>query len=317
MSPLPPRALLAPALLFLSLTSCTPPRPAADAAEPAAVADATRPAIPSAPTDPDDCPSCAEWNAPQAPFKVFGDTYYVGPHGLSALLITSPEGHVLIDGGLPESAPVIAANIEALGFRVEDVRLILNSHAHSDHAGGIAWLQRASGAAVAASPWSAGAIADGDVGPDDPQYEIHLAYPPVPSPRVIADGEVLRVGPLALTAHFTPGHTPGGTSWSWRSCEGARCLDLVYADSMTPVSADGYRFTGNEAKLAEFARSYEVLEHVACDVLITPHPDASGLWARLASREEGAADALVDPAACTRYAATARQRLATRLEEER
>src|SRR5512146_2131722 len=92
------------------------------------------------------CPNCAEWNAPQRPFRIYGNTYYVGTHGLSAILLTSSEGHVLIDGDLPESAPQIIANIRALGFRIEDVKLILNSHTHFDHAGGIAALQRASGA---------------------------------------------------------------------------------------------------------------------------------------------------------------------------
>src|SRR5919198_3963806 len=102
-----------------------------------------------------ECPSCAEWNAPHAPVRIHGNTYFVGTNGLSAILVTSPAGHVLIDGGLPESAPLIAANIRAAGFRVEDVKLILNSHDHFDHAGGIAALQRLSGARVAASPLSA------------------------------------------------------------------------------------------------------------------------------------------------------------------
>ena len=105
-----------------------------------------------------ECPACAEWNVPQRPFRLHGDTYFVGTHGLSAILITSPQGHVLIDGGLPQSAPIIRANVESLGFHMRDVKLILNSHAHYDHAGGIAELQRASGARVLASAWSAKAM---------------------------------------------------------------------------------------------------------------------------------------------------------------
>src|SRR4051812_9083654 len=165
------------------------------------------------------CPSCAEWNAPQAPMRIFGNTYYVGTRGLSAILITSAEGHVLIDAGLPESASPILASIRALGFKPEDIRLILNSHAHFDHAGGIADVQRASHATVAASAWSAGVIGHGTSPASDPQYSIVLPYPPARDVKVIADGETLRVGPLALTAHFTGGHTPGGTTWTWRSCE--------------------------------------------------------------------------------------------------
>ena len=128
---------------------------------------------------------------------------------------------------------------------MEDVRLLLNSHAHFDHAGGLAELQRASGARVAASPWSAGVIGRGATERSDPQFEVALAYPGVGRVQTIADGDTLRVGPLALVAHFTPGHTPGGTTWSWRACDGARCLDVVYADSQTPVSANGFLFTHN------------------------------------------------------------------------
>jgi metallo-beta-lactamase class B len=261
------------------------------------------------------CPSCAEWNAPQPPVRIHGNAYWVGTHGLGAILLTSDSGHVLIDGGLPESAARIAASIRALGFRVEDVRLILNSHAHFDHAGGIAELQRASGATVAATAWSARVLERGASVPGDPQHGVLLDYPPVRAVRVVADGDTLRVGPLALVAHLTPGHTPGGTSWSWRSCDDAgRCLDLVYADSQTPVSADDFHFTRNDtyqSVLADFARGFAVLEGLPCDVLLTPHPGASRLWERVA------ADSLVDGEACRRYAAGARAALARRVATER
>lgn len=265
------------------------------------------------------CTSCAEWNAPQKPFRIYGNTYYVGTHGLSAILLTSRAGHVLIDAGLPESAPLVEANIRALGFRVEDIKLILNSHAHFDHAGGIAALQRASGATVAASAWSARVLERGTSLPDDPQYGLASAYPPVHGVRVIADGDTVRVGSLALAAHFTPGHTPGGTTWTWRACDRGRCLDLVYADSQTPISADGFSFahsTTYPAVMSDFAHGFAVLEHLPCDVLLTPHPGASQLWERLAAREHGDADALVDRAACRRLAATARQQLAHRVAAE-
>ena len=267
------------------------------------------------------CPSCAEWNAPQSPLRIFGNTYFVGTHGLSAILITSAEGHVLIDAGLPESAAPILASIRALGFKPEDVRLILNSHAHFDHAGGIADVQRASHATVAASAWSADVIGRGTSPASDPQYSIILPYPPAREVKVIADGETLHVGTLALTAHITGGHTPGGTTWTWRSCEGARCLDMVYADSQSPVSADDFFFTHNTTypmAIADFERSEATLEHVSCDLLITPHPGASSLWERLAARDAGAATpALVDIGACKRFAATAREALARRIATER
>lgn len=268
---------------------------------------------------PDLCPSCAEWNAPQVPLRVFGNTYYVGTRGLGAVLITSGDGHVLIDGGLPESAPGIMRSISELGFRIADVKLLLNSHAHYDHAGGLATLQRASGAVVAASPATATVLERGNSGPDDPQYGVLLAFPPVTPVRVIADGDTLRVGGLAIVAHFTPGHTPGGTTWSWQACEADRCVSIVYADSQTPISADGFLFTRSAtypSALADFERGFAVLETLSCDVLITPHPGASSLWQRVVERDSGSTDALTDPEACRRYAAVARERLARRVASE-
>ena len=269
---------------------------------------------------PAECPSCAEWNAPQAAVRLHGNTYYVGTRGLAALLVTSRAGHVLLDGGLPESAPLIAANIRALGFQLSDVRLIVNSHAHYDHAGGIAALQRASGARVAASPRSAPVLSSGLTGPDDPQHRIALAFPAAQRVQVIEDGDTLRVGDIALIAHFTPGHTPGGTSWSWRSCDGAKCLQFVYADSQTPVSAAGFSFTRSAAypeAIADFHRGFAVLESLRCDVLVTPHPGASSLWARVAARDRSKGASLRDPAACRRYAASAREALERRIVRER
>jgi metallo-beta-lactamase class B len=267
-----------------------------------------------------ECPSCAEWNEPQRPFRLFGDTYFVGTHGLSAILITSSAGHVLLDGALPESAPRIRANIEALGFRIGDVKLILNSHDHFDHAGGIAELQRASGATVMASASSAAVLARGRSGPDDPQYAIALAFPAVSNVKVFAFEDTLRVGALALVPHATAGHTPGGTSWSWRSCDGARCLDFVYADSQTPVSADGFLFTKSTAypsALDDFARGHALLERLSCDVLLTPHPSASALWQRVSPSDGTPTTALVDPTACKHYAEGARRQLERRVAEER
>lgn len=274
------------------------------------------------------CPDCAEWNAPHAPFRIFGNSYYVGTNGLGAILVTSTDGHVLIDGALPESAPQIVANIAAMGFRVSDIRIIVNSHAHFDHAGSIAEIQRLSGATVAASAPSARWLQAGRSGPDDPQYGMNPGFTPVPRVRVLRDGEVVKVGSLALTAHFTGGHTPGGTSWSWQSCEGARCLDLVYADSQTPISADDFFYTRSRqyrTGVEDFRKGQALLERISCDILITPHPSASSLWERLAGTGRGEANtgraqspaSLVDREACRRYAARGRAFLEQRIARER
>lgn len=264
------------------------------------------------PYPPDVCPPCAEWNTVQAPVHLFGSTYYVGTRGLAALLIASPGGHVLIDGGLPESAPLILDNIRTLGFDPRDVKLILNTHEHFDHAGGIAALQRATGARVAASPAAAAVLRTGRAPADDPQYGLLHDMPPVAEVDVLEDGVVVRVGDLALTPHFTTGHAPGGTTWTWRACETGRCLAFVFADSQTPISADEFRFTGRTALLARMAYSHDVIAGLECDVLITPHPGASSLWPRLERGREG----LVDAEACRTYAETARQQLRSRLERE-
>jgi metallo-beta-lactamase class B len=267
------------------------------------------------------CEACAEWNRPQAPFQIFANTYYVGPRGLSAILITSNQGHVLIDGALPESAAAIASSVRALGFKVEDIRLILNSHAHFDHAGGIAELQRTSGAAIAATPWSASVLASGDVPPSDPQFGVVPLMAPAKNVRTVSNGEVVRVGPLSLTAHETPGHTPGGTSWTWSSCSGADCANFVYADSLSAVSRDGFLFSRNKEypnAVTDFERSFKTLESVPCGILLTPHPETSGLWQRVERRAAGEGPgAMIDPAACRRYVDGARERLHKRLSAER
>jgi metallo-beta-lactamase class B len=241
--------------------------------------------------------------------------------GLSAILITSPQGHVLIDGDLPESAPKIVASIKALGFRIKDVKLILNSHVHYDHAGGIAELHRLSGATVAASKFTARALEVGHSGPNDPQYGALPPIQKVTPVKVIKDGETLHVGPLALTAHFTPGHTPGGTTWTWQSCDQDHCLNMVYADSLTAVSADSFRFSSNTTYpnvMHDFEKSFATLSALPCDILLTPHPDGSDLWKRIERRDKGGdANALVDSTACRRLADTSRANLEKRVADER
>jgi metallo-beta-lactamase class B len=262
-----------------------------------------------------DCGSCAEWNEPNRPVHLFGNTYYVGTRGLASILVTSPDGHILIDGGLPNSAPLILTNIRTLGFKASDVRFILNSHAHYDHAGGIAALQQVTGARVLGNEHSASVMRRGVPGRDDPQHDVALPMPPVPEVETIAPGSVVRLGDVALTMHLTAGHTPGGTTWSWRSCESERCLDFVYADSQTPISQDGFRFSNSRdypTAVQDFERGHALLEQLPCDVLITPHPGASALWQRASNVPDG----LIDGGACARYAASARRQLRVRLEQE-
>ena len=260
----------------------------------------------------------SQWNAPQTPFRIYGNTWYVGPHGLTSLLVDTGHGLALFDGDLPESAPLIEAHIHALGFRLRDVKWILNSHPHADHAGGIAALQAASGAQVLSSAAGARELALGGADRSDPQFGSIPDYPPVKQARVVRDGETVRLGSVAVTAHYTPGHTAGSTSWTLTSCEGRRCLRIAYADSLSAVSAPGYRFLDHPAYVAGFRRALAIVAALPCDILLTPHPDASGFWEKVARRKSPADVApLIDPQACRDYAADAGKDLDARLAKER
>ena len=265
------------------------------------------------------CESCATWNEPTKPFRIYGNTWYVGTRHLSAVLVTSDYGHVLIDGALPQSVDQIAANIEALGFKLGDVKAILNSHEHFDHAGGIAGLQQRTGAQVYARRPANDVLTSGKPSKNDPQFALKLpAVPKVPQVWVVNDDQLLGVGGVRLRAIATPGHTQGGTTWTWESCEGGKCLQMVYADSLSAISGKGFRFgpvDGNGAG-AELARSIDRVGKLACDVLITPHPEASALFERIARRPESPPEAIREEGGCQRYAQSAREKLEARVREE-
>ena len=273
------------------------------------------------PDQPIKCGDCDAWNRPSSPFRLFGNTYYVGTDGLSALLVTSPGGHILLDGALPQSAALIEANIRALGFALGDVKLIVNSHAHYDHAGGLNALQRASGADVATSVAGARALRQGAATPDDPQAAFGDKFPAVARVRDVKDGETLTVGPLELTAHYTTGHTPGSTTWTWQSCEGSRCLNMVYADSLTAVSAPGFRFTGDAthpSRVDRFRASIDLVEKLPCDIVVSTHPGFTRIQQKLAARQkQPQPDPFYEPDGCRTYAAEARKRLDQRIADEK
>jgi metallo-beta-lactamase class B len=269
------------------------------------------------------CAQCEAWNQPHAPFRVYGNTYYVGTALLSSILIATDDGLVLIDGALPQSAPLIAENIRALGFRVADIKLILSSHIHHDHAGGIAALARASGARIAVSAPAAEALALGHATEDDPQYGYVSAattYVPVTDVEVIADGQTLTVGDVTLTAHLTPGHTPGGTTWSWRACEDDACVDVVYADSLTAVSDDDFRFTGDAehpSRVESFRASIAAVAALPCDILLSPHPGFFQMEQKLTARDaDSSTNPFIEPGACAAYAAAASEGLERRIAAE-
>lgn len=263
--------------------------------------------------------SAADWYAPQDPFRLLGNTYYVGTGGISAVLMTSSAGHILVDAGGPEAAAQVVAHIRKLGFRVEDIRYILNSHAHQDHAGAIADLQKLSGATVLASPAAVLVLESGQPDRADAQYPNLTPMSPVAHTRVVRDGETIHLGPLAVTAHFTPGHTKGGTSWTWQAEENGRTVNVVFADSLTALAAKGLRFSGNPLypqAQADVERSSVTIEALPCDVLVSAHPEAGGLWERKAQQAALGNAAFIDADACRHYAAKARASLAQTLIAE-
>jgi metallo-beta-lactamase class B len=228
------------------------------------------------------------WNDPMAPFTVIGNIHYVGTRTISAWLITDPQGHVLIDGVVPQSAPQIIGNIKALGFDIKDVKYLLNSHAHMDHAGGLAALQRASGAVMAASAGDKPYLEAGmvDHGPTK-----GVAFPPIRVDRVVGEGDVVRVGAVTLTAHMTPGHSPGCTSWSMpvKGADGAahraffHCSATVAGQSLVPEAYPGM-----------VAATFAKLREQQFDVLLGNHDSFFDLHTKLARLKAGDANAFVD-----------------------
>jgi metallo-beta-lactamase class B len=255
------------------------------------------------------------WTAPQKPFRIYGNTWYVGPRGLGVFLVTAPTGHVLIDGGVPGGAALIEANIRNLGIDLQDIRWILNSHAHSDHAGGIAQLAHDTGAKVIAGAGDAALLERG--GRDDPQYGDRFPFQPVHVARTVVDGERLHLGDLVLTAHATPGHTQGNTTWTWTSCEGTRCLHMVDVGSL---SAPGFQLAGNPKSpdiVKDFAHSFSMVAALPCDIPLAPHPDMVDFWARVGKLEQGQANAPIDPAGCRAYADSARKSFEAELARQK
>jgi metallo-beta-lactamase class B len=262
------------------------------------------------------CKADASWTDPAPATHIYGNVWYVGTCALSVILITSAAGDILIDGGTAEAPPLIEANIRALGFKVADVRYVLNSHAHHDHAGGIEQLRHDSGAAVVARGADADAIERGYGDRSDPQFLTNKHFTPVAHVQRVTDGQAIVLGPLVVTAHATPGHTPGSTTWTWQSCEKSSCVKVVYADSLTALSDDAYRFSDqqtNPGALAGFRASIDLLASLPCDILLTPHPGASRIWQRIGP---AASAPLIDPMACKRYADAARAELNKRIAAE-
>lgn len=245
-----------------------------------------------------------------------GNTWYVGTDGLSAFVIETDDGLILVDGGLPQSAALIDANIRELGFDPLDIKAILVSHGHFDHAGGVAALQRLSGANVFTSEAGAPTLSSGRLGEDDPQFVADSdegSFPAIARVVAIGDGEFVSVGAVNVKANYTPGHTLGSVTWSWESCAMNTCQDIVYADSLTAVSVAGFSFSRSGAA-DQMVESAGKIADMNCDILLSPHPFFFGMYDKLERIDKG--NPFVNSLACTFYAESALDWLERRLEAE-
>jgi metallo-beta-lactamase class B len=209
------------------------------------------------------------WNKPVPPFPIIGNLYYVGASEVTSFLITTPQGHFLLDGGFVETAPQIERNIAELGFKLKDVKFLLNSHAHFDHAGGLAELKKLSGARLVASERDAPLLRAGGHG--DFRFGDTLAFPAVAPDQLIHDGESIQIGDQKMTAHLTPGHTKGNTTWTTKISDGRKTYDVVFAGS--PNFLD-YQLAGHESYpgiAADFEKSYALLKTLPCDIFPSAH----------------------------------------------
>lgn len=259
------------------------------------------------------------WLKPQPPMRVYGNSYLVGFTELNVALIRTKAGLILIDAGVPQGVATVEANIRRLGFDVRQIKYILSTEPHYDHGGGFAALVRDSGATVLAGRDGAASLRLGRALPEDPQAAHLDTFPAVPKVRAVADGKTIRLGDVVITARATPGHTSGSMSWTWKSCEKGKCIDMVFASSLNPVSADGYRFTdpAHAGIVASYRRSFAAMSALPCDLLLTAHPDQSGGDEKFAKFSAGTRpNPFLDPGACRAYAAKFSAALDARLAKE-
>lgn len=233
------------------------------------------------------------WNQPVQPVRIVGNLYYVGANEITSYLITTPQGHFLIDGGFVETAPLIQLNIEQLGFKLSDVKILLNSHAHYDHAGGLAELKKVTRAKFFASEGDADLLRRGGHG--DFRFGDTIPFPPVEPDGIIRDEEPLKLGDQIVTAHLTPGHTRGNTSWTTKIRDGDKSYDVVFVGSQ---SALDYKFVGAESYpgiRADFEKSFAALNRLPCDVFLASHGNFFNLMEKHERVLHGDSRAFVDP----------------------
>jgi metallo-beta-lactamase class B len=261
-------------------------------------------------------PESAAKNQPVAPFRIAGALYYVGASDVASYLVVTPAGMILLDGGFAETVPQIEKNIATLGFKLTDVKILLNGHAHPDHAGGLAQLKRDSGAQFYAM--------DKEVQPLEHAGQgtfyrgDRKLFESIPVDRVLHDGDTVTLGGTTLTAHLTAGHTPGCTSWSMHVMDGATPRDVLILCQLLPLSGDPTMIADPNYRTipADYARSFALLKTLPCEVFLSEHGSVFDLQGKIKRMQAGASDVFVDPEGCRRYLTQAEQDFRTELAAE-
>ena len=249
-------------------------------------------------------PDPADWSQPIKPFRIAGDIYYVGSRGLAAYLIVTRDGAILLDGTVPENAALVERNIEAVGVPLHRVKLLLADHAHVDHVGALAQIKKDTGAILLASAEDRWALEHGRPR-GDTTYEVR-PFPAVTVDGVVRDGQVIRLGEASLTAHLTPGHTPGCTSWGLPVDDHGKREQVLFLCSVTVA---GNVLAGNHAYpgiVADYRRTFAKLAGMKADILLTSHPEMADVFGRAARRDAGQADAFIDATALPTLVARSR-----------
>jgi metallo-beta-lactamase class B len=253
-------------------------------------------------------PTSRSWNQPVEPFRIIGNIYYVGANEITSYLIVTPAGMILIDGGFAETAPMIRANVAELGFNIHDVKILLNSHAHFDHAGGLAELKRVTGAEFYASAPDLPILARG--GYDDPQFGDRLLFSPIEADHVVRDNDRITLGDTTLTAHITPGHTKGCTTWTMTATDQQKRYDVVFLCSASVPSE--YNLVTNPKypnEIGDYRRTFAVLAKLPCDVPLGSHGSFFNLSEKRAVLAKGRdPNPFIDPAGYKAYVESAKKR---------
>lgn len=257
-----------------------------------------------------------EWNQPVKPFRIIDNIYYVGSSGIASFLIATPNGHILLDCGTSETVPLVVGGIRQLGFKPEEVRILLNSHGHYDHAGGMAALKKITGAPLIMDDADALLLENGGKG--DLQYRDSFTYPPVKVDRPLRNGESVELGGFRMTAHFTPGHTRGCVTWTLQASENGKVYDVVIVGGLTAPNYVLWKNPRYPGVAEDFQRTFKILRALPCDVFLTMHGFQFGLAGKIERLKQGGrVNPFFDPQGYRKFIEQCEKQFKADLEKQR